>query len=252
MNQNLSDIIQIAEQYDLHPPAALPGPYQLGQPLNRWIDHTLLKPEATPSQVEELCKDALRYEFAAVCVNPIYIPNVVRLLKGSKVSVDAVAGFPLGAAPTQFKVFDTRQAIEMGVQEVDMVIPIGLLKGGEYAAVLEDISAVVEAAHPHKVIVKVILENCLLNRREKIIGCLLSQKAGADFVKTSTGFAASGATVEDIQLMRSVVGAQMGVKAAGGVRTLADALAMLKAGASRIGTSAGVKIMQESVTEQVK
>lgn len=211
------------------------------------IDHTLLKPEGTPAQVEQLCREAREYHFAAVCVNPLYSARVYHLLEGSGVLTCSVVGFPLGATPSAVKCFETRLCVDSGAKEIDMVISIGLLKAREYQAVLDDIQAVVEASHAGGAIVKVILEMALLNREEKIAGCLLSQAAGAEFVKTSTGFGAHGATVEDVDLMRRVVGpaTRTKVKAAGGVRSLADARQMLRAGADRLGSSAGVKIMQE-------
>lgn len=212
------------------------------------IDHTILKPEATPEQVEKLCLEAREYSFAAVCVNPIFIPQVARLLKGSPAKACSVIGFPLGASLTRIKVEETRIVIEEGAQEVDMVLSIGLLKAREYEQVYEDILAVTQACHQHNVALKVIFENCLLEKEEKIMACLLSQSAGVDFVKTSTGFSKAGATVEDIDLMRRVVGPAMGVKAAGGVRSLADAQAMLKAGANRLGTSAGLTIVKEALS----
>lgn len=242
---NFQEVLQLAEHLEHNLPAAMPGEPAAGQPIHRLIDHTLLKPEATPEQVKLLCVEAVQYQFAAVCVNPIYTEMIVALLKGSSVAPCAVAGFPLGAVPTSHKVFETRQAVELGVRELDMVLPVGMLKSGNLEAVYQDIAAVVAAAHPAGVLIKVIFETCLLTTREKILACLLSKQAGADFVKTSTGFASGGATVEDIRLMRGVVGTEMGVKASGGVRSLADALAMISAGANRLGTSSGLKIMQE-------
>ena len=192
-----------------------------------WIDHTLLKPEAKPAQIVQLCEEARAYEFYSVCINPLYVGLASQALAGSPVLVCTVVGFPLGATPTRVKVYETRTCLESGAREIDMVIPVGLLRAGEYEAVLEDIQAVVESAHAMGALVKVILEMALLNRKEKIAGCLISQAAGAEFVKTSTGFGPGGATLADVELMRRVVGSQMGVKAAGGVRSLADARAML-------------------------
>lgn len=247
MTQNLSDLLERAREYELHlPELRLPEGHPGDAPVASFIDHTLLKPEATPQQIEKLCEEARQNEFASVCINPVYVPLAHRLLAGSPVLTCTVIGFPLGATMTAAKVEETRAAIEAGAQEVDMVIPIGLLKGGEHAMVLEDIRAVVEMAHGLAAAVKVIIETALLTQSEKIIACLLTQAAGADFVKTSTGFSTSGATVQDVELMRRVVGPQMGVKAAGGVRSLADARAMLKAGATRLGSSSGVKIAQEA------
>ena len=211
----------------------------------KWIDHTLLKPEATPQQIDALCAEALRFEFASVCVNPLYTGQAARCLKDSPVRVCAVVGFPLGATPTRVKVNETRVCLELGATEIDMVLPVGLLRAGEYNAVLDDILSVTAAAHSQNALVKVIFENVLLDDLSKVVACLLCKEAGADFVKTSTGFAAGGATLADVELMRRVVGPQMGVKAAGGVRSLAGAPAFLTAGASRLGSSSGVKIMQE-------
>jgi deoxyribose-phosphate aldolase len=247
MNRNFSEFIQLAREYEQNLPGFyLPQEHPGDRPLAAWIDHTLLKPEAAPAQVESLCAEAREYEFASVCVNPLYVPLCSRALAGSRVLVCTVVGFPLGATLAPVKAEETRVTIEAGAQEVDMVIPVGLLKAGEYAAVAGDIQQVVETAHDLGAAVKVILEMALLTRFEKIMGCLLSQAAGAEFVKTSTGFGPGGATLQDVELMRRVVGPQMGVKAAGGVRTLADAQAMLRAGATRLGTSAGVKIMREA------
>lgn len=246
MNQQISDLIALARQYentlpDLRLPVGHPG----SRSMAAWIDHTLLKPEATPEQVEKLCAEARQYEFASVCINPIYVPLAHRALAGSKVLVCTVVGFPLGATLTGAKGEETRLAIEAGANEIDMVIPVGLLKGGQYEAVADDVRHIVEISHARSAVVKVILEMALLNRFEKIMGCLICQMAGADFVKTSTGFGPGGATLEDVELMRRVVGPDLGVKAAGGVRSLADAQAMLQAGATRLGSSSGVKIIQE-------
>lgn len=212
--------------------------------LAKTIDHTLLKPEADPSQVEKLCSEAKEYHFAAVCVNATNVALCAELLKGTDVKVCSVVGFPLGATLPVVKAFETEQAISAGAQEIDMVLNIGALKAGNDKLVLEDIKAVVTAAHKHSKIVKVIFETCLLNEEEKVKACNLSKEAGADFVKTSTGFNTSGATLEDVALMRKTVGEKIGVKAAGGVRTRDDVLAMVEAGATRIGTSGGVKIME--------
>lgn len=247
MNQSIADVISRAASFDRElPELRLPAGHPDSRPMASWIDHTLLKPEATPDQLEKLCDEARQFTFASVCVNPVYVPLAHKLLAGSPVLVCTVIGFPLGATLTEAKAEEARLAIEAGAQEVDMVIPVGLLKGGEHEIVFNDIRSVVEVAHSYAADVKVILETALLTRYEKIAGCLLSHAAGADFVKTSTGFGPGGATIEDIELMRRVVGPEMGVKAAGGVRSLADARAMLQAGATRLGTSSGVKIMQEA------
>ncbi|MFC4767430.1 deoxyribose-phosphate aldolase [Effusibacillus consociatus] len=207
------------------------------------IDHTLLKPESTIEQVKKLCAEAKEHRFASVCVNPVFVPIAAAELKGTEVKVCTVIGFPLGATPSAVKAFETEDAIRNGATEVDMVIPVGLLKAGEYRLVLEDIQAVVRTAQG-KALVKVIIETSLLTDEEKIAACLLSKQAGADYVKTSTGFSSGGATKEDIELMRATVGSKMGVKASGGVRTRDDALTMLAAGATRIGASASVAIVQ--------
>ncbi len=239
---------------------AIPG-LPAGQPLPRkapaasdvpiaaLIDHTLLKPEATPAQVERLCEEAARYRFASVCVNPSFVPLCVRLLAGTPVAVCTVIGFPLGATTTKTKVFEATQAAAAGARELDMVISIGRLKAGEYRDVAEDISAVVEAGHAAGALVKVIIETALLTDEEKVAACILAARAGADFVKTSTGFSGGGATTADVALMRRVVGPDIGVKASGGIRTLADAQSMVAAGADRIGASAGVAIVREAEGE---
>lgn len=208
------------------------------------IDHTILKPEATKDMVEKLCKEAMEYKFAAVCVNPYYVRFCKDILKGSSVKVATVIGFPLGANTNEVKAFETRDAINNGADEIDMVINIGALKVKDYKTVKEDIEAVVEAAKD-KAIVKVIIETYLLTDEEKIKACELSMEAGADFVKTSTGFSNGGATVEDVKLMKSIVGDKLEVKASGGVRDLESAKKMVEAGATRLGTSSGVKIAKE-------
>lgn len=209
--------------------------------LAKKIDHTLLKPDTTEEEVVRVCEEAKKYKFATVCLNSSFIAIASKILEGSGVKPIAVVGFPLGAAASATKAFETREAIKNGAQEIDMVINIGRLKSKDYLAVLEDIIAVVEAAKPYPV--KVILETSNLNYDEKVIGCALSKSAGAAFVKTSTGFGSGGATAEDIELMRRVVGPEMGVKASGGIRTYEDAEKMIKAGASRIGASASVSIV---------
>lgn len=209
------------------------------------IDHTLLKPDATPGQIDQLCAEARKYQFASVCVNPVHVHRCAQALRGSPVKVCTVIGFPLGASASEVKAFEARKAIQDGAAELDMVINVGLLKGGELPQVQQDIHSVVEAAAPAGALVKVIIEACLLTDAEKVTACQLSQAAGVDFVKTSTGFSSGGATPEDVALMRQTVGPEIGVKAAGGVRTLADAQRMIAAGASRLGSSAGVKIMLE-------
>lgn len=213
------------------------------------IDHTLLKAEATKEQIIQLCKEAKEYGFASVCVNPLWVKVAAEELKDSEVKVCTVIGFPLGATTTAVKVSETKDAIENGAEEVDMVIAIGQLKSAEDSEVEKDIRAVVEAANK-KALVKVIIETSLLTDEEKVRACELAIRAGADFVKTSTGFGAKGATVEDVVLMRNVVGDKTGVKASGGIRGLEDLQAMVAAGANRIGASSGVKIMKGEVSEE--
>ena len=208
------------------------------------IDHTLLKPDATQQEIAQLCYEARKYGFASVCVNPTWVSLCAELLKGSDVKVCTVIGFPLGATSSESKAFETETAIKQGATEIDMVINVGALKARDIETVARDIRGVVKAAHSHGVIVKVIIETVLLTDEEKTIASLTSKEAGADFVKTSTGFAGGGATVHDVELMRKAVGPQMGVKASGGVRTFEDAQSMIQAGATRIGASAGVKIIQ--------
>jgi deoxyribose-phosphate aldolase len=209
----------------------------------RLIDHTLLKPEATADQIKKLCAEAREHEFASVCVNPWWVPVAARELAGSPVKVCTVIGFPLGANATATKQFEAENAIRSGAKEVDMVINVGALRSGDLAAVKADIQAVAEAAHKGGAILKVILETALLTDEQKVTACKLSVEAGADFVKTSTGFASDGATAEDVALMRKTVGPGIGVKASGGVRSLADLEKMVAAGATRIGTSSGAAIL---------
>ena len=208
------------------------------------IDHTLLKPDATPDQISQLCFEARKHGFASVCVNPTWVTLCAQLLQGSPVKVCTVIGFPLGASTPEVKSFETQNAIDHGATEIDMVINIGALKARDLDMVAKDIRGVVKMAHSHGAIVKVIIEAVLLTDEDKIVACLIAREAGADFVKTSTGFASGGATVHDVALMRRVVGPGLGVKAAGGVRTYEDAEKMIQAGATRIGASAGVKIIQ--------
>jgi len=211
--------------------------------LARMIDHTLLKANATEAEIVKLAEEAKEYKFASVCVNPTWVQKAAEILKDAvEVKVCTVIGFPLGATTSETKAFETRNAIEKGATEVDMVINIGALKDKQYDLVEKDIKAVVDAAKG-KALTKVIIETCLLNDEEKEIACKLSVKAGADFVKTSTGFSTGGATVEDIALMRKTVGPDVGVKASGGVRSLEDAQNMIEAGATRIGASSGVAIV---------
>lgn len=207
------------------------------------IDHTILKAVATPNEVEKLCKEAIEFKFASVCINPCHIPLAADILKGSGVKVCTVIGFPLGANTTEVKALETKNAVELGAEEVDMVINIGMLKAKEYDYVLNDIQKVVEAAK-NKAIVKVIIETCYLTDEEKVKACELSKEANADFVKTSTGFGTSGAKTEDVNLMRQTVGDALGVKASGGIHSYEDALSMIEKGANRLGTSSSIKIVE--------
>ncbi|WP_148886617.1 deoxyribose-phosphate aldolase [Streptococcus sp. Marseille-P6264] len=213
--------------------------------LNKYIDHTLLKADASQEQIETLIEEAKKYDFASVCVNPTWVSFAAQALKATDVKVCTVIGFPLGANTPEIKAFETSDAIQNGANEVDMVINIGALKSRNFDLVKRDIRAVVEAAKG--TLVKVIIETCLLTDDEKVKACQIAQKAGADFVKTSTGFSTGGATVEDVALLRKTVGPDMGVKASGGARSYEDALAFIKAGATRIGASSGVAIMEGDV-----
>jgi deoxyribose-phosphate aldolase len=208
------------------------------------IDHTLLKSDATRADIVKLCREARQYGFASVCVNPYWVPLVASELAGSPVKVCTVAGFPLGATTTEAKVAETSSALRAGAHEIDMVINVGALRSGDHEAVKADIEAVVKVSHEAGAIVKTILETALLDDNQKAVACTLAKLAGADFVKTSTGFGPGGATARDVALMRRVVGPEMGVKASGGIRTLADFQAMTAAGATRIGASASVKIVE--------
>jgi deoxyribose-phosphate aldolase len=208
------------------------------------IDHTILKPDTTEAEIEKLCREALEYGFASVCVNAYWVPKAAAMLKGSKVLVCTVVGFPLGATTTETKRAETLSALRCGAQEIDMVLNIGALRSGDSSRVKQDIAAVVEVAHAAGAVVKVILETALLDDEQKALACTLAKLAGADFVKTSTGFSKHGATAHDVALMRLVVGPDMGIKAAGGIRTLEDLKRMAGAGATRIGASASVKIVE--------
>jgi deoxyribose-phosphate aldolase len=209
------------------------------------IDHTLLRPDSTRGEIERLCAEAREYGFASVCVNSCHVRRCAQILSGSRVRVCATIGFPLGAMSTAAKTHEAAQALDDGAAELDMVMNIGMLKSGDHGEVEDDIRAVVRIAHQRGAIVKVILETGLLNDGEKVIACRLAQEAGADFVKTSTGFGHGGATVADVQLLRDSVGPAMGVKASGGIKTRKDAEAMIAAGASRIGASSGIRILGE-------
>lgn len=210
--------------------------------LAKMIDHTLLKPEATAEQIKKLCEEARDYGFASVCINPCQVKLAAKMLRDTDVKVCTVIGFPLGANTSEVKAYETKDAIENGAEEIDMVMNIGAMKSGDYELVKKDVQAVVDAAKG-RTIVKVILENCLLEKDEIKKACEICKQAGADYVKTSTGFNKSGATVEDVELMRETVGDEMGVKAAGGIRDTKTAMAMVGAGASRIGASSSMKII---------
>jgi len=226
-------------------------PAEIGRSVPEWqavarrIDHTLLRPEATRAQVVQLCEDAAQYDFAAVMVNASWIALATQLLRNTPVKVGTVIGFPLGATLTTAKRSEAVEALRLGADELDMVLNLGALKSGDRALVESDIRAPVTAAHDAGAILKVILETSLLNTEEKVLACQLAVSAGADFVKTSTGFGGGGATVEDVALMRRTVGELCGVKASGGIRTAAEAAAMLAAGADRLGTSSSVRIVRE-------
>lgn len=224
-------------------------PEKIDYNIARMIDHTLLKPEATPDEIEKLCSEAKHYSFASVCVNPCHVKLCSDLLKGSNVKVCTVIGFPLGATTTEVKRAEAEQALTNGAQEIDMVINLGMVKQNNYDYVFNDINQVVLAGKKYNAVTKVIIETALLTDEEKIKACVLSKKAKADFVKTSTGFSKGGATAGDVALMRYVVGSAMGVKASGGVRTTEDAKAMIASGADRIGASASVKIVGGGAAE---
>jgi deoxyribose-phosphate aldolase len=209
----------------------------------RYIDHTLLKPEATAAEIDQLCREAAQYRFASVCINPTWVKRAAENLRGTSVPVCTVIGFPLGAGTSEIKAMEARRALRDGAREVDMVLNIGALKSGDHELVLKDIEKVVDAAHEVGALCKVILETALLTDEEKVVASALAKKAKADFVKTSTGFGPGGATVYDVALMRETVGPEMGVKASGGVRTTDDAEDMIAAGATRIGASAGIEIV---------
>ncbi len=209
----------------------------------KYIDHTILNADATEKDIQRICIEAKEYDFKTVCINPGWVDYAAHLLKGTDVGITTVIGFPLGANTSEIKAAEAKQAVEKGVSDVDMVINIGALKNEDYPTVLNDIKAVVNAVDG-KAIVKVIIETSLLNKTEKIRACELAKQAGADFVKTSTGFSTGGATLDDVKLMRATVGPKMGVKASGGVRSYEDAVAMIEAGATRIGASSGIAIVQ--------
>lgn len=238
----LQHAAELLAQFHAAPPADAPIPATRLQ-LAGMIDHTILKPEATAAMVSQLCAEAREHRFASVCVNACRVAQCVRELAGTDVLTCAVAGFPLGATLPEVKAYEAERAIAAGAREVDMVINVGALKSGDYALVRDDIAAVARACKGGHVHLKTIIEACLLTDEEKIIACLLAVEAGADFVKTSTGFSTGGATEADVRLMRYVVGPKVGVKAAGGIRTYDTAMTMIRAGANRLGASAGVAIL---------
>jgi deoxyribose-phosphate aldolase len=211
--------------------------------MNKYIDHTLLKPDATAAQIQKLCDEAVTHQFMSVCINPHYVPLCAKKLKGTGVKVCTVVGFPLGANPKIVKEAETKWVLEHGAQEVDMVINIAAVKNGEWPLIEDEIQSLASLCHKSGAILKVIFETCLLTDAEKRKACEVSWKAGADFVKTSTGFSTAGATLEDVKLMKEVVGENLGVKASGGIRDLATAQALIAAGATRLGTSSGVALM---------
>jgi deoxyribose-phosphate aldolase len=221
-----------------------PGAATTPSDIASYIDHTLLKPEASEADIRKVCAEAAEYRFKSVCVNPVWVKTVKTALRGSGVLTCSVVGFPLGATPSDVKAFEARGAVLDGADEIDMVINIAAARAGDKGTLVDDITAVAEAVHSGGAILKVIIETSLLDEDQKILACKAAAEAGADFVKTSTGFNGGGATVEDIALMRRTVGPAMGVKASGGVRTLADAQAMIAAGATRIGASSGIAIVK--------
>ena len=247
--QNCADRVERVVQAGASRVTSTLGVRPQNSSIARYIDHTLLKPDASQDQIAQLCYEARTYGFASVCINPAQVKLCAQLLKDSDVKVCTVVGFPLGATPGTVKAYETQQAIRDGATEIDMVINVGALKSQDYVTVKEDIGAVVQAAHSGNALVKVIIEAALLTDEEKVIASHLSKLAGADFVKTSTGFGPGGATAEDVALMRKVVGPDIGVKAAGGVRNFADAQTMIAAGATRLGASAGVRIVKEASGE---
>jgi len=245
--KSISQLLETADQYtqDLPP---LPCKPVLRPPLSTYLDCALHDPAATSERVVQLCEDAMDYQYATVFVNPLFTSLVKKTLDGSGVHTGTTAGFPLGAYPTEIKLAEAKAYLDLGADEIDMVMNIGLLKAGEYDFIFEEVHQMAEAVHAQGALMKVILETCLLENDEKIISCLICKEAGADFVKTSTGFSKSGATIEDIDLMRRVVGPQseMGVKAAGGIHTLQETLALINAGANRLGTRMAREILEEA------
>jgi deoxyribose-phosphate aldolase len=229
-------------------PIQVPEPteHMAPQQLAALIDHTILKADATEAKVKQLCSEARKYRFAAVCVNAAYVALCSDLLRDTDIDIAAVVGFPLGATLSEVKAYEAQQALAAGAHEIDMVIHVGALIDDNYGEVLEDIAAVVQPCHARNAVLKVIIEAAMLTNAQKVAACYLAQQAGADFCKTSTGFGPGGAKLEDVALMRRTIGPHMGLKAAGGIRTYQDAIAMVAAGATRIGASSGVKIVQEA------
>lgn len=244
--QHCADKVQTVMQAGASRLSAALGTQPANEDIARAIDHTLLKADASEEQIARLCYEARKYQFASVCINPAHVKLAAQLLKDSGVKVCTVVGFPLGATPGTVKAYEAQQAIRDGATEIDMVINIGALKSQDYHIVLEDMGAVTRAAHAGNALIKVIIEAALLSDEEKVIACQLAKVTGADFVKTSTGFGPGGATVADVALMRRVVGPELGIKAAGGVGSYETAQAMMAAGATRLGASAGVRIVQEA------
>lgn len=248
MKQRAAETLQRVRAHPAQPSAARLDARQLAS----MIDHTILKADATSAMVQQVCAEAARYQFASVCVNSAHVALCVEALRGTNIPVCSVVGFPLGASLTEVKAFEAQQSIAAGATEIDMVIHIGALKDGDYALVKDDIARVVDACHQQGAICKVIIETTYLTDEEKVAACLLIVEAGADYCKTSTGFGPSGATVADVALMRAVVGPDTGVKAAGGIRSYDDAVAMVAAGANRIGASSSVKIVQSAPDSNVE
>lgn len=247
LSERVHTLIDLSERY-LQEPPSLPEPMTMprGGEIAMWIDSTLLRADATVEDVRQLCVDARHYNFVNVCVNPAYVQLAAGLLNDTPVGVVGLVGFPLGASLATYKAFETLANLEAGATEIDMVLNIGALRSQAYAQVLDEIQMVTTIAHNRRAPLKVIIETALLTKHEKVMACLLSKEAGADFIKTSTTFAGGGATLEDVSLIRRVVGREMGVKASGGIRSYKEALAMIQAGANRIGTSAGVTIVEQA------
>lgn len=245
--ENISNILNIFDEFEK---STKPNQVKLdAKELSAMIDHTLLKPEATISEIEQLCAEAMQHKFASVCVNPSFVSTCFNIIKSSNVKVCTVIGFPLGATTTQSKFLEAEEAIKNGAEELDMVLNIGRLKVKDYDFVYNDLKSIADLSKKHLCTSKVILETCLLTDEEKIAACLLAKEAGLNFVKTSTGFSKGGATKHDVSLMKFVVGDKLKIKASGGIRSYEDAIAMINAGATRLGASAGVKILAGQKSE---